>query len=105
MGLDTRKPVFGVCEQKRRRPACASAQSGQRHCYSLIGKDHMNYLNLSQANFQYSRGDRFEYRFVANPEYWFLATNITFKTRNILSQLYILKVIMFVLHCIFMKKD
>ena len=28
----------GVCEQQRRRPACASAQSDQRLCYSLIGK-------------------------------------------------------------------
>ena len=24
MGLDARKPVFGVCEQHRRRPTCAS---------------------------------------------------------------------------------
>ena len=34
MGIDARK----VCEQHRRRPACASAQSDQRLCYSLIGK-------------------------------------------------------------------
>ena len=27
-----------VCEQQRRRPACASAQSDQRIYYSLIGK-------------------------------------------------------------------
>ena len=27
----------GVCEQQRCRPACASAQSDQRLCYSLIG--------------------------------------------------------------------
>ena len=27
----------GVCEQRRRRPACASTQSAQRLCYSLIG--------------------------------------------------------------------
>ena len=26
MGLDTRKPVFGVCEQQRLRPACADTQ-------------------------------------------------------------------------------
>ena len=30
-----------VCEQHRRRPACASAQSDQRLCYSLFGKYHM----------------------------------------------------------------
>ena len=27
----------GVCEQHRRRPACASAQSDQRLCYSQFG--------------------------------------------------------------------
>ena len=31
----------GGCEQHRRRPACASAQSDQRLCYSLFGKYHM----------------------------------------------------------------
>ena len=31
----------GVCEQHGRRPACASAQSDQRPCYSLIGKYHI----------------------------------------------------------------
>ena len=31
----------GVCEQQRHRPACASAQSDQRLCYSLIGKYHI----------------------------------------------------------------
>ena len=29
-----------VCEQQRRRPACTSAQSDQRICYSLMGKYH-----------------------------------------------------------------
>ena len=28
----------GVWEQQRRRPACASAQTDQRLCYSLFGK-------------------------------------------------------------------
>ena len=27
-----------VCEHERRRPACAAAQSDQRLCYSLFGK-------------------------------------------------------------------
>ena len=31
----------GVCEQHRHRPACASAQSDQRLCYSLFGKYNM----------------------------------------------------------------
>ena len=30
-----------VCEQQRRRPACTSAQSDQRLCYSLFGKYHI----------------------------------------------------------------
>ena len=30
----------GVCKQHRRRPACASAQSDQRLCYSRFGKYH-----------------------------------------------------------------
>ena len=29
-----------VCEQQRNIPDCASAQSGQRLCYSLVGKYH-----------------------------------------------------------------
>ena len=28
----------GVCEQQRRRPACASAKTDQCLCYSLFGK-------------------------------------------------------------------
>ena len=31
----------GVCENHRRRPACASAQSDQHLCYSLLGKYHI----------------------------------------------------------------
>ena len=40
-GLDARKPSSMGCEQQRRRPASASAQSDQRLCYSLIGKYHI----------------------------------------------------------------
>ena len=36
MGLDARKPVFGVGEQQRRRPACAFVQSDQSLCYPLL---------------------------------------------------------------------
>ena len=35
------KPIFDVCGQQRRRPACASPQSDQCLCYSLIGKYHI----------------------------------------------------------------
>ena len=52
LGTDTRKPVFGVCQQQRRRPACASAQSDQCLCYSIIEKK--SHLNLQQPNFQFS---------------------------------------------------
>ena len=38
LGLEARKPNFAACEQQRRRPACASAQSDQRLSYSLYGK-------------------------------------------------------------------
>ena len=32
-----RKPVYAICEQQRRRSACASAQSDQHLCCSLLG--------------------------------------------------------------------
>ena len=35
---ETENLSSGVCEQHRHRPACASAQSDQRLCYSLFGK-------------------------------------------------------------------
>ena len=41
------RPVFGVCEQHRRRPACASAQSDQCLCYSHFEKYH-NYTCFEQ---------------------------------------------------------
>ena len=71
MGRNSRKPVFGFCEQHRRRPACASAQSDQRLWYSLFGKHHM--LTCYRWNFNFlaslcSWGDWFETRFVGHPE-------------------------------------
>ena len=41
MDIIVRKPVFGFCEQQRRRPACASAQTDQRLCYLCFGKCHI----------------------------------------------------------------
>ena len=38
IGLDARDPDFDACEQQRRRPACASAQSDQHLFYSLSEK-------------------------------------------------------------------
>ena len=34
MGVDERNPDFVACKQQKRRPACASAKSDQRLCYS-----------------------------------------------------------------------
>ena len=36
MGLNVRKLSSGVCEQHKRRSACAYAQSDQRLCYSIF---------------------------------------------------------------------
>ena len=59
---------MGVCEQHRRRPACASAQSDQHLCYLLCGK-YDNYVNLLQVKFQFLASlDWFETRFFGNPE-------------------------------------
>ena len=62
-----------VCEQQRRRPACASAQTDQRLYYSLTGKYHI--VTCFERNFPIldslcSRGlrDCFESRFFGNPE-------------------------------------
>ena len=62
---------LGVSEQRRRRPACASAQSDQRLCYSRFVK--YNIYACYQWNFIFlaslcRRGDWFETRFVGNPE-------------------------------------
>ena len=38
MGLNMRNRDFVACEQQRRRPACASAQTDQPLCYSLSEK-------------------------------------------------------------------
>ena len=35
------KTCLRVCEQQRRRPVCTSAQTYQRHCYSLYWKYHI----------------------------------------------------------------
>ena len=61
----------GVCEQHRRRSACASAQSDQRLCNSLSGKYHMytcyrrNFNSLASLC---SWGDWFETCLVGNPK-------------------------------------
>ena len=61
----------GVCEQQRHRPACASTQSDQRLCYSLIRKYHIKacfkryfYFLASLCSWT----DWFESHFVGNLE-------------------------------------
>ena len=61
----------GVCKQHRRRPACVSAQSDQRLCYSLFRKYHMQTCYRWNFNFLASLcnwGDWFETHFVGHPE-------------------------------------
>ena len=67
-----RENLFSVvCEQQRRRPACASAQSDQHLCYWLFGKYHIK--NCYERNFNFLAslcrwGEQFESHFVGNPE-------------------------------------
>ena len=51
MGRDVTKTVFGVCEQHKRRSACAYAQSDQRLCFSLFGKYHIQTCYKWNFNF------------------------------------------------------
>ena len=60
-----------VCKQQRGRPACASAQSDQRLCYSLFGKFHMWTCYRWNLNFLASLcswGDWLETSYIGNPE-------------------------------------
>ena len=66
-----RKPAFAICEQQKRRSACASAQSDQRLCYSLLRQDNTSSFYIQNfkppASF-YCCADRFESYLVGNPE-------------------------------------
>ena len=64
------KPCLRGFEQQWRTPACASAQSNQRLCYSLIRKS--NTLATSEISFfliSVAEQDCFESHFIGNPEY------------------------------------
>ena len=50
MDIVARKPNIAACEQQRRRPDCAYAQSDQRLWYSLSGSIVMLVANLSSHN-------------------------------------------------------
>ena len=76
MGLYASKPVFGVCEH-RRRPACPSSQSDQHLCCSLFGKYHI--LTCFEQKFNFlaslcSRVDWFEPYLSETPKTGFLAS-------------------------------
>ena len=64
-----RKPVYAICEQRKRRSACASAQSDQHLCCSLSRKYNISSLFL-YPKFQAFCGcaGRFESYLVENPE-------------------------------------
>ena len=51
MGLNTRKTVFGIGKQQKRRPACVSAQTDQCLCYLLIRKCYN--LTCYKSNFNF----------------------------------------------------
>ena len=64
----------GICEQQKRRPAFASAQSDQRLCFSLIEKYHT--LTCYERNFNFLASlcggpAWFESHVVGNPKDWF----------------------------------
>ena len=66
-----RKPVYAICEQQRRRSACASAQSDQRLCCSLPRQYKTSSFNI--RNFKpppsfYGCAGQFVSYVVANPE-------------------------------------
>ena len=65
------KICFAICEQQRRRSACASTQSDQRLCYSLLRQ--YNTSSFYSQNFNRlvnlcSWADRFESYLVKDPE-------------------------------------
>ena len=66
-----RTPVYAICDQQRRRSACASAQSDQRLCWSL--PRYYNSSSFYSQNFKplpsfYGCAGWFESYLVANPE-------------------------------------
>ena len=58
LGLDEKKnktPDFVACESQRRRPACTSAQSGQRLYHTLCGKSSSQTCCMHNFNILASR--------------------------------------------------
>ena len=71
MGFDVRKPALGVYDKQRYRPACASAQSDQCLCTSLIAKYHIRTSykqNFTILGSRPSCADGFGYDLIGNPE-------------------------------------
>ena len=66
-----RKPAFAICAQQRRRSACASAQSDQRLCYSLLRQDNTSSFYIQNFNSLaslYCCAGRLEAYLVGNPK-------------------------------------
>ena len=75
-----------VCEQQRRRPTCASAQTDQRLCYSLFGKYHIStcYRQIFNLLASLIKLDRLVWiHFVGNPEDRFSCAKAHFKSDNL----------------------
>ena len=71
MSHDMRKPVYVICEQQRRRSACASVQSDQCLCCSLPRQYNISSFYIRNfkplPSFCYC-ADRFKSTRIANPE-------------------------------------
>ena len=52
-GFLMRKPVLAICEQQRCRSACASAQSDQHLCCSLLRKYNLPLVSISEISSLY----------------------------------------------------
>ena len=75
----------GVCEQQRRRPACAYAQSDQRLCRSYIGKYHVKTGYMRNFNFIASLcswAGWFGFDLEQTPKTGFLASNPIYGSAN-----------------------
>ena len=56
-----RKPVFVICEEQRRRPACASAQSDQHLCCSLL-RQYIRYTCCNERQAFFTSEDTKRYK-------------------------------------------
>ena len=76
-------PFSVVCEQQRRRPACASAQSDQRLCYSRVLESIISRLAMSEIVIFYlvstAEENGLKLALSETPKTGFLATRLNYK--------------------------